>query len=215
MTDRDSNLTHHPEPPTPESAAKAAVAGGMSPARRRFLTRGLVGGPVALYVAGRPVHSLAWNEACTWSAYTSAMVGTSLSHVGCWNHGYKPTHYNPNGSTTPSSVGWPSGYTTGKYYASPSPHYSSSGMQIGTTFGSVFPTSPDGSLLISNILLNQSPADDAMFIAAVFNALNNLIAEDAATFISYLTNTLYPYFLANPSQQASIRLWFAYLQPNA
>ncbi len=205
MSENESAPTHRPDLPPTDGAVPPP--GRVNARRRRFLTQGLVGGPVALYVAGRPVKSLAWHDACTYSAYSSinAAGGTSLTHTGCTPGGYAWSCYNPGTNGQPK-VPWPSQYSIGSF-SSKTGKYTG-----GTSFNSVF-TLPSGndSNCFSTILYLGNVPGEATFIAALFNALKGLTGVST----TYLIQTLWPEYVGGTANlQTQILGWLDYLQPH-
>jgi hypothetical protein len=113
MNEEQSVPTQQPDALPPDGGAKAAlIAGGILQARRRFLTRGLVGGSVTLLAVARPVESLAGTKSCTWSAWKSATAGVAVSvQPACDPPGKPPSYYYSSGNATSH---WP----TAKYSTS-------------------------------------------------------------------------------------------------
>ena len=154
----------------PVSEAKPAPA---PTARRRLLRTGLVGGPVALLTAGKPVKTLASSYYCSFSGWNSANVskkgkskgkskGKTLSHTpptGSCSTGNGPSYYvEKSGSTYKATNYWPSAYSK------------------TVKFSGLFPSGPASSypsLTAVNILGEHPTTVDALIIAALFDAANH------------------------------------------
>jgi hypothetical protein len=159
-------------PPVAEAKPVAPTA------RRRLLRTGLIGGPVALLTAGKPVKTLASSYYCNMSGWNSINVskkkgksgksgskGKTLSHTpatGTCSTGKPPSSWitTSKGKTVPND--WPSsfnGHTLDTKYGT-------------TKFSTVFGSSPNNlqndSLL--TILSSQSSTVEAYIIAAAFSS---------------------------------------------
>ncbi len=135
-------------------------------ARRRLLRTGLIGGPVALLTAGKPVKTLASTYYCSFSGWNSANVaskgkskGKTLSHTpptGSCSAGNGPSYYvEKSGSTYKATTYWPSAYSK------------------TVKFSGLFPSGPASSyptLTAVNILGEHPTSVDALIIAALFSA---------------------------------------------
>ncbi len=156
---------HAPAQPAAPAVGVAATA------RRRLLRTGLVGGPVALMTAGKPVKTLA-STYCSFSGWNSANVTDkkkskkTLSHTpptGSCSAGYGPGRYyttaKVKGKETTVAANWPSPYTAQNGTAST---YTMSSLGFS-------PVLLSSSVL--TILSTESSSVEALAIAAYFDGL--------------------------------------------
>jgi hypothetical protein len=181
MVQNSPNERNDAKAPVPPDATIVAPT-----ARRRLLRTGLVGGPVALLTAGKPVKTLA-STYCSFSGWNSLTLSKSgkskskskkaLSHTpptgGCSTAGNGPTHYFEKSGSSYKEVNWPSAYKS---------------ESSTLTFGTLFPRGPSlgysGDKVLS-ILGGQPTSIGAMIIAALFDAadgtLGTLTVSDVQT----------------------------------
>ncbi len=149
--------------PTPEAEDVPAKGprSGLSDSRRKLLTRGLIGGPVAL-AAMRPVKTLAWSHYCSFSGWQSISKAktnhtvTSAAPKGTCTEGRTISHYS-GGAHWPSSI---------KDHTGQNDVTLTSSGNGATTFMQLFGGN-DAITLVSYLSGNLT---QATFIAALFNA---------------------------------------------
>ena len=176
---------------TPPESASAIAAQQLAAgtARRRILRSGLVGGPVALLAAGKPVKTLASTYYCTFSGYNSVSVskkgkkgkegkegkgkgGTGLSHTpatGSCSAGHPPSYYV---TTTKGEFGG----TTYKAENWPTEKFSGVTLNSSTTFYELFGNDKYGGMSntpILTILGEYGTTVEAYMVAAAFNSLTS------------------------------------------
>ena len=147
-----------------------------APNRRRFLTKGLVGGSAALLAGAHPAlarHVVTLNgttslrQVCTYSGLISAGPGGARSGVvlnAC--NGLSPGYYK-TASHWPSACGFNPGTCTGSG--------SNTVCTGGTTFVSQFTTAPDGGVIgdtMMQVLQTESNSAAFHYVAALLNTCN-------------------------------------------
>jgi hypothetical protein len=152
-------------PPVADAKPVAATA------RRRLLRAGLVGGPVALLTAGKPVKTLA-STYCTMSGWNSINISDkkkskkTLSHTpatGTCSTGKPPSSWitTSKGKSVPN--GWPTSFNGTTID-------SKNGTTIfSTVFGTPSPNGLQGDSLLT-ILSSHSSTVEAYIIAAAFSS---------------------------------------------
>jgi hypothetical protein len=181
-TERDDAQTPAPVVLPPTSVAAMAAA---PTARRRLLRTGLVGGPVALLTAGKPVKTLA-STWCNMSGFNSVNLAkkkssktgkkkSTLSHTpptGTCSTGLGPSSWikTSGGKTVPND--WPSKFNSASI---------NTGSSTTTKFSALFPipsTSPNmlqGDTLLK-ILTSYSGTVEAYIIAAAFSSVSTRVS---------------------------------------
>jgi hypothetical protein len=167
MSEQVSTTKNDAEVPVPPVAQPTA--------RRRLLKAGLVGGPVALVTAGKPVKTLASSYYCSFSGWNSMNVVekgktgksklASVSPTGTCSAGHPPSYYCTTDGSGYKDQNWPSSFNG--ITLKP-------GTKSGCTiFGHLFGTDSLGGMTddyVLNILGGNGSTCQALIIACGFSA---------------------------------------------
>jgi hypothetical protein len=180
MVDHIPTDRNDAQDPAQADRPPAAEAKPVAPtARRRLLRTGLIGGPVALLTAGKPVKSFASSSYCSFSGWNSVNVskkkgksksgGKTLSHVpaaGTCNSGHPPSYYHTTVRGVVTAQNWPTKFNSVSLKSGTS--------GSATKFSGIFPAGDLGGMAndyLLTILSSHSTTVEALAIAAAFSSV--------------------------------------------